>query len=183
MKTLKTIQKLCRLGAALSKAAFVLAVVGFCGCAAGILSAALGDGSVVRWGGVTFHGLLSGFDETALHSAAAALCGWAILCAGEAVLAQFAELYFKNEQQAGTPFTLAGAKELKRLGVLTIVLPAGCALAAEIAEGVAANYMNVAAEIGAPAYFETGASISLGVMFLVTSLLCRCAAEQGGAKE
>ena len=132
---------------------------------------------------MTFHGLLSGFDETALHSAAAALCGWAILCAGEAVLAQFAEHYFKNEQQAGTPFTLAGAKELKRLGVLTIVLPAGCALAAEIAEGVAANYMNVAAEIGAPAYFETGASISLGVMFLVTSLLCRCAAEQGGAKE
>ena len=38
MKTLKTIQKLCRLGAALSKAAFVLAVVGFCGCAAAALS-------------------------------------------------------------------------------------------------------------------------------------------------
>ena len=99
------------------------------------------------------------------------------------MLAQFVGRYFKNEQKAGTPFTFAGARELKRLGVLTIVLPACCALAAEIAEGVAANCMNIAAEIGAPAYFETGASISLGVMFLVTSLLCRCAAEQGGAKE
>lgn len=36
----------------------------------------------------------------------AGICGWLIVCAGQAVLAKFAETYFKNKLQAGTPFTL-----------------------------------------------------------------------------
>ena len=42
------------------------------------------------------------------------------ICAGEAVLAKFAEHYFKRELTDGTPFNLGGAKELMRLGILTI---------------------------------------------------------------
>ena len=35
------------------------------------------------------------------------------------------ELYFKNELADGNPFTLRGAKELMRLGILTIAIPLG----------------------------------------------------------
>ena len=128
MKTLETIQRFSRLGRTLSKAAFVLAVIGFCGCVLGLFSLALGSDGAIHWGGVTIHGVLTGVEE--LGSVRAVLAGWLILCAGEAVLAKFAERYFRNELTAGTPFTLAGAGELRRLGILSLVLPAGCAAAA-----------------------------------------------------
>ena len=65
---------------------------------------------------------------------------WLILCAGEALLVKFAERYFRNELAAGTPFTPAGAGELRRLGILSLVLPAGCAAAACLVEGVVAGF-------------------------------------------
>lgn len=105
MKTLETIQRFSRLGRTLSKAAFVLAVIGFCGCVLGLFSLALGSDGAIHWGGVTIHGVLTGVEE--LGSVRAVLAGWLILCAGEAVLAKFAERYFRNELTAGTPFTLA----------------------------------------------------------------------------
>lgn len=55
-----------------------------------------------------------------------------ILCAGEAVLAKFAEHYFKRELVDGTPFDLGGAKELRRLGILAICIPIGTQMLAEI---------------------------------------------------
>ena len=72
----------------------------------------------------------------------AGVCGWLIVCAGQAVLAKFAETYFKNKLQAGTPFTFGGAKELLRLGVLTLVIPTGCSVLGSIAEGIAAGFWN-----------------------------------------
>ena len=139
MKTLETIQRFSRLGRTLSKAAFVLAVIGFCGCVLGLFSLALGSDGAIHWGGVTIHGVLTGVEE--LGSVRAVLAGWLILCAGEAVLAKFAERYFRNELTAGTPFTLAGAGELRRLGIRAAVFHApleltagrGCAYALAVA--------------------------------------------------
>ena len=71
MKTLETIQRFSRLGRTLSKAAFVLAVIGFCGCVLGIFSLALGSDGAIHWGGVTIHGILTGVEE--LGSVRAAL--------------------------------------------------------------------------------------------------------------
>lgn len=59
-----------------------------------------------------------------------------ILCAGEAVLAKFAEHYFKRELADGTPFDLGGAKELMRLGILAICIPIGMQMIAEIVYAV-----------------------------------------------
>lgn len=97
--------------------------------------------------------------------------------AGQAVLAKFAETYFKNKLQAGTPFTLGGAKELLRLGVLTLVIPTGCSVLGSIAEGIAAGFWNAEKEATLDLSFDNGASIVLGVMFLPGSLLCRYGAE------
>ena len=45
MRSLKTIQKLSSLGSILSKIAFVLSVVGFCGCIAGLIGLRFGSDS------------------------------------------------------------------------------------------------------------------------------------------
>ena len=63
MKTLETIQRFSWLGRTLSRTAFILAVIGFCGCVLGLFSLALGSDGAMRWGGVTVHGVLAGVEE------------------------------------------------------------------------------------------------------------------------
>lgn len=177
MKSLNTIQKLSRLGKVLSRIAFLLSVIGFCGCIIGLLAASLGNGSLLRLGGVTLHGMISGEYGFHIGSVTGLLSGWLIVCAGEAVVAKFAEGYFKNELAAGTPFTFAGAKELLRLGILTLAVPAGCVLAGSIVRGIVAGFMKAEETAAMDSLFHCDASIALGVLFLLGSLLCRCGAE------
>ena len=96
----------------------------------------------------------------------------------EAALAKFAACYFKKELKAGTPFTLSGAKELLRLGILTVAIPLGCALAANITGGILAGYMPVDRELLSSFLPDNEGSITLGIMFMLMSLLCRHGAEQ-----
>ena len=177
MKTHNIIQKLFGIGSVLSKIAFIVSVVGFCGCIAGLLSLNLGSGSLLKIGGVTLHGLISSEYGLNNKSIAAALSGWLFVCAGEAVLAKFAEVCFKNERKAGTPFTLTGAKEMQRLGILTLVIPTGCAVAGSIAEGIIMGLMQTEKAAAMDLCFDNDASIVLGVMFILFSLLCRYGAE------
>ncbi len=177
MKSLDTIQKLYKIGRVLSKIAFIFSVVGFGGCIAGLLSLSFGNGNLIKIGGVTLHGLISEEYGFNIKSISAALTGWMIVCAGEAVLARFAEGYFKNELKAGTPFTLTGAKELMRLGILTLAVPTGCAAAGSIVEGIIAGFMVVEKTEAMDMYFSNEASIALGIMFILGSLLCRYGAE------
>ena len=177
MNSLHTIQKLSRMGKMLSKTAFIVSLIGFCGCLAGLLSLGSGRGSLIRIGGVSLHGLLGDHSGRSIESLIAAFSGWLIVCAGEAVLARFAEGYFRNELKAGTPFTLAGAKEMLRLGILTLTIPTGCAAVGRIAEGILAGFAETEAAETMDTYFDTGANLALGIMFLFVSLLCRCGAE------
>ena len=177
MKSLHTIQKLSKIGKVLSKIAFICSVIGFCGAVAGIISMSLGNGGVIKLGGVTLHKLISEEYGYNIKSITATLSGWLIVCAGEAVLAKFAEAYFKNELKAETPFTRAGASELLRLGILTLAVPTGCAVVGSIVRGIVAGFMKVEETAAMDKLFDNSASIALGVMFLLGSLLCRYGAE------
>ena len=88
MRSLKTIQKLSSLGSILSKIAFVLSVVGFCGCIAGLIGLRFGSDAVLKLGDIRLHGLIADEYGRAAESVAAALCGWVFVCAGKAVLAK-----------------------------------------------------------------------------------------------
>jgi hypothetical protein len=177
MKSLNTIQKLSKIGKVLSKIAFIFSVIGFCGCIAGLLSLSFGNGSLIKIGGVTLHGLISEEYGYNIKSITATLSGWVIVCGGEAVLAKFAEVYFKNELSAETPFTLSVAKELLRLGILTAAIPTGCAVVGSIVEGIVAGFMKVERAAAMDMYFDNKSSIVLGIMFILGSLLCRYGAE------
>lgn len=166
MKTLGTIQKLSRLGKTLSKIAFILTLVAAIMSLAAIVSLRFFPESV-QLGGVTFRPLIEKTDGQTIAELAAGL----ILCVGEAVVAWLAQRYFQNELAAGTPFTFAGAKELRRLGICTICIPPGTLVLAEILKQVLA-----ASSIGG-AQSGGSASIGLGVMMIVASLLCKYGAE------
>lgn len=122
-------------------------------------------------------GMLGDFNIYNSKSAKATLVAWLIVCVGEAVLAKFAEVYFRNELAAGTPFTQAGARERKRLGILMMAVPTGCVVVAEIVQGIIAGFMNVAADSCMDLNFDNEASVVLGVMFIVCSFLCGYGAE------
>ena len=172
MKTLKTIQTLSKIGKVLSKIMFIFCIIGFCGCIVGILSMALGA-PTLKIGGVTLESILNTEAEVTIGTVYAAMAAGMILCAGEAVLAKFAEHYFKRELADGTPFTFAGAKAMLRLGILTICLPIGTQIIAEIIHAVIEQAMQDVA----PLRLDSVGSVALGVMFIVMSLICRYGAD------
>lgn len=172
MKTLKTIQKLSKIGKALSRIMFIFCIVGFCCCIVGILSMALGA-PALKFGGVTLESILNTEAEVTVGTVYAALAVSMILCAGEAVLAKFAEHYFKRELADGTPFSIDGAKEMQRLGILTICIPIGTQIVAEIVHAVMEQTMQGVA----PLQLDNAGSVGLGIMFIVMSLICHYGAD------
>lgn len=172
MKTLKTIQTLSKIGKVLSRLMFIFCIVGLCGCIVGILSMALGA-PALKFGGVTLESILNTEAEVTVGTVYAALAVSMILCAGEAVLAKFAEYYFKRELADGTPFSIDGAKEMQRLGILTICIPIGTQIVAEIVHAVMEQTMQGVA----PLQLDNAGSVALGIMFIVMSLICHYGAD------
>ena len=172
MSTLMTIQTLSKIGRILSKIVYICCVVGFCGCIIGIISLGLG-GEVFKLGGVTIHSIIESHSHMSMPTLYTAMAVGMVLCAAEAVLSKFAEVYFKNELNDGTPFTMRGAKELMRLGILTITIPLGMVIVCSIGVAIADNFFP---EIETLSYDEY-ASVGLGVMMIVSSLFCRYGAE------
>ena len=153
MKSLQTIQKLFKIGKILSRIAFIFSVIGFCGCIAGLLSLSFGNGSLIKLGGVTLHQLISEEYGYNIKGITASLSGWLSV-----PVKQYLQSLRKSTSimlQAETPFTLARAKELLRLGILTITIPTGCAVAESIVEGVIIGFMKVEKAAAMDMYFDT----------------------------
>jgi len=178
MNTLKTIQTLSKIGRILSKIVYICCVVGFCVCIVGIISLGLG-GEVFKLGGVTIHSIIESHSHMSMPALYTAMAVGIVLCAAEAVLSKFAEIYFKNELADGTPFTMRGAKELMRLGILTISIPLGMVIVCSIGVAIADNFFPEIEELSLDGY----SSVGLGVMMIVSSLLCRYGAETSGGKD
>lgn len=175
MKTLRTLQTLSKIGKIISKIIFIFCLIGGIGCIVGIIClAVILDG--FKLGGITIHGIIEKNAEISIGTCYSAMAVGIILCAGEAVLCKLAENYFKNELEAGTPFTLSGARELMRLGICTICIPIGTAIAAGITYSIMSAFFTDIADFN----LNNTSQIGIGVMFIVTSLLCRHGAEITG---
>ena len=178
MKTLKTVQTLSKIGRVLSKIVFIFCIVGFCGCLVGV-AGLLAGAEALKLGGMTLHGLLEAEAEMSLPDTYAAIAIGLVFCAAEAVLSKFAEVYFKRELADGTPFTLRGAKELLRLGILTIAIPTGALIVCAIGMGVARQLVPELRELSVDGF----GSVGLGLGMIVASLLCRLGAETAKNEE
>lgn len=171
-KTLKTIQTLSKIGKVLCTIVFIFSLIGAIGCAVGLISlAVIPEG--FKLGGTTIHGIIEKSSDINLGMCYAAMGMGAVFCAGECVLAKFAKRYFVNELETGTPFTFEGAKELIRLGILTICIPVGTAIIAGIIYGVMSVLYKNIGEVN----LSNSVSVGLGIMFIITGLICRYGAE------
>lgn len=172
-KTARILQTLYKIGRIVSKIAFICCIIGFCGCLIGIVVMALCAGSV-KVDGVALSEMIkesSGFGMAAVYAAAAA---GAVTCAAQAVVSRFAALYCKNELADGDPFTLRGAKELMRLGILTAVLPLAATILCGVAAGIAEPFFPGVKD----ALTEETGCVGLGLGLIVLSLFCRRGAEK-----
>ena len=176
--TLTTIQKISKAGKILSRIVFIFCIIGGAGCILGIIGLAVVPEELKIFG-VTVHNIVEKSAETTLGTAYTSLAVGLVFCAGETVLSKIAERYFKHELAAGTPFTFDGARELKRLGICTICIPFGTALLSSIVYSIMKRVFDSVAEVK----LAGSVSIGLGIMFIVTSVICRYGAElsSGGA--
>ena len=177
MKTLNTIQTLAKIGRILSKIIFVCCIVGFCGCIVGIVSLAIGA-ETFKLGGVTVHSMIENEAGMNMPTLYASMAVGLLFCAAEAILCKFAEIYFKNELADGNPFTLCGAKELMRLGILTIAIPLGTVIVCSIGVSIADNIYPGIDKLSIGEF----SSVGLGIMMIVLSLFCRYGAELNEGK-
>lgn len=166
---LKTIQVLAKVGKIISMIAFVCSIVGAVLCVAGITSLAVGAEGALRLGGVNIYGIIERNADMSIGSMYASMAAGVYSCAAGAVLAGFAKRYFRREMDAGTPFTNAGADEIFRLGILTIVLPLASQLLSEITNGVLSEVMDGAGKLP----FDNGGAVGMGIVFLVMSVIFR----------
>ena len=139
----------------------------------GIVSLAVGA-ETFKLGGVTVHSMIENEGRMNMPTLYASMAVGLIFCAAEAVLCKFAEVYFKNELTDGNPFTLRGAKELMRLGILTIAIPLGTGIVCSIGVAIADNVYPGIEKLSGGEF----SSVGLGVMMIVLSLFCRYGAEQ-----
>lgn len=171
-KTLKAIQVLSKIGKILSKITFICCIVGFCGCVVGIIGLAAGI-PAIKISGESFDVILWEKAQISVGTLYATMAAGLFLSAGEAVVARFAELYFDRELKDGTPFNLGGAKQMLNLGIITICVSLGSQSLAAI---VYAIFKATMADVAA-LDFGYGSAAAIGIMFILTSLICRHGAE------
>ena len=171
MKSLQTIQTLSKIGKIISKIVYICCMVGFIGCAVGLVAISVGGNALIL-DDATLNDVLHN-EGVSLGTAVTALVTGLILCAGAYVASRMAYRYFDHELNAGTPFTLEGAKELTRLGIFVIGINIISAVLAQVAQGIISAVMGNVAALA----LEDGGSVAIGVMLIVISLFCRYGAE------
>lgn len=166
-KSLKTVQTVCKVCMVLAEIAFVLLIVGaVLVLACGIFIGAGKMDALMSSGALVLDEMLQQSGVTQEYVTAVLVC-MTIIIAAEAVVAKFINVYFKHELKAGTPFTFEGAKEMLRLGIITIAVPAGASLVATIVFGI------MAAGSGLDSEFNFEISLGMGLMFLALSPLLK----------
>ena len=119
--------------------------------------------------------LMAAVDKGSYYRTLGTLIADAVACAISGLLLWFAHSYLTHELADGTPFTDSGATELRRLGVLTIVLP----LAGLIVRAIP----YAAFDMSAPYGLDNASSVILGVVLILASLVFRYGAELAQSKE
>ena len=164
MEQLQKIQKAAHVFQILTKIAYIFSIVGASLCAVGALCAFswYSGGQVFSLFGepVTIFSSTRGMDETLVI-----LLADFVMISAEAILLSFAYRYLKAEQAAGTPFTEAGAEELKRLGIRCIWLPIVAMVVASVI-GVSFGVEDLDIDSNLP-------SLAVGVVLILASMVFR----------
>lgn len=172
MKTLNTIQTLSKIAKVFCKIIFICAIIGLCGCIAGILSKYFGF-EAFKLGGVTIQGLIQDKANLSDGELYADMFKGAVYSIGTLILFGFAGSYFKRELNDGTPFTFDGAKNIFRLGILTICI----SCAEKIVYTIGYSIISKRFADVSQSELEAGGYVGIGIALIIISLLCKYGAE------
>ncbi len=165
-KTLSTLLTIFKVAKIVAKVIFILCIIGGAGCLLGLLTLPLAA-SFLSAEELVEEGLT-------LPSAYLGCVVGAISCAGEAVLAFFAERYFKHVLAAGTPFTFDGAKECFRFGITQLIVSVSISILAGIASFI---FLLFSSPMISEPELSMSTSLSTGLFFLFISLIFKHGAE------
>lgn len=155
MKSLQRVQKAAQILRILAKIGYIFAIVGtVCSVLGAIFCGVFGSNARVQeW--LAKEGETFVTREYVCHC----ICG-AIGCAAGIAVAYFTLQFYDHELAAGTPFAKPLVKEIRKLGLLHILLP----LAASIVVAVVSAAMHTEVD------FNASGSITAGIAYLLLSL-------------
>ena len=170
MKSLKTIQKTLRVFQILTK---IIMILTFLWAALGMLSAMVWQrgGIVIRANREWLQALAKTSEPDGMT---AFFLAQTIQALADGTLLAFAYYYLKLEQADGTPFTQHGARQIRSLGIRTIVL--------SVVARIVIAAIGVALGLPLDAVGNRGLvyAVAMGVLFVLASLVLRYGAELDG---
>ena len=173
-KNLHTIQVLAKVGRIVARIIWIAGIVGTVLMLCGIVSLACGLDGFVKVGDVTIRGLVTTETGLSTKQTYIVLTAGAIMLVGNAIMAWFADRYFTMQLKTGTPFTLACANGMRKLGLIYII----GAVITNCLAGFAVFIMQAAMGTSVLLNVEGGSALIAGIMFLVFSVVFRYGAEK-----
>lgn len=171
--TNEIIQTFAKIGQIFSKIIYICCIIGSIGCLIAIVSLSIFSSDTIQIGGITLHSIIEHNADASVGSIITASIIGFVLCLSELFLAKMANNYFIHELEIGTPFDFSLSNELKRLGINTICISIGASVVVGILYSIMSSiYMDVE-ELDLDF-----SSVSLGLMFIVTSFICKLGAEK-----
>ncbi len=166
-KSLSILQTIAKVAKIVCKVIFILCIVGAVGSLVGLVVLSIFGPLFVGGGGHQF------MDKAELMSGIFGCVTGLIVCAGEAIHAYHGERYFTHELEAGTPFTQEGAKEIFRLGILSLIVSAAASVLSGIVFGIFLIFYPEMSDI----YMTMSWSLGTGLALLLLSVIFRYGAE------
>lgn len=173
MDTLKTIQKVFRVAKIICQILFICCIVGCCLCLVAAVSLGM-ELPTLTIGRVNIISIVEAREGISNTGMVMICLAGAVQVAGLGILAKLAQRYLAREQKDGTPFTLGGAKQLRRLGIYSIWVPiAAQAIALAVCKTLSTP---------TPLPLDSSVPVSYGLMLVFLSLVCQYGAELQSGK-
>lgn len=170
-KSLKTIQTISKVAKVISNIIFIFSIIGAVACI--LAASALAGSQNIMLEGQSMVNIIESTGINFVTFMFSCIVSF-FACIGSAVIAKFASTYFTNELEDGTPFTHAGAKELRRLGILAIVIPLAISILTSLTFTITKIFWPILSE---DALSSEPVSIVFGLMLIVMSVVFKHGAE------
>ena len=163
-KSLVTLQKISKVAKIICKVVFILTIIGAVGCLIGCVA-------IVAVG--PFAEIMGETMASDMQIGVLGCLTGLISCIGSAIFFRMAERYLDHELEAGTPFTEEGAKEMRRLGIASLIISASSA----VFSGIVAAILTIIQSGWNDMDVSVSWSIETGLILLVLSVIFQYGAD------
>lgn len=178
MKSLRIIQTLFKVARVIALIFFILSIIGASGCFLAVIILA-SMSNVVLYDGQTLAQIMAN-NNTDINAVIASVVFGMLGCGFSIFLSKYSELFFLKELKAGTPFTREMAKEMRRYGLVYIIVTISATVIMSIAYGITAIFVKSLRSYDFS--FHIG-SIVFGLFMIILSVFCDYGAELQETKE